>query len=64
MLDWDINHHLLHNFNEIIFQISTMMFETWIGTKNCQTMTIFCVDHSLPTPFKYNILNHLNLFIF
>jgi hypothetical protein len=40
---------------KIIFQISTMMHETWIGIENCQTMTNFCVDCSLPT--------HLNIFL-
>jgi len=25
---------------KIIFQISTMMHETWIGTKICQTITM------------------------
>jgi len=35
---------------KIIFQIFTMMQETWISTKNCQIVTIFCVDHNLPTP--------------
>jgi hypothetical protein len=29
-----------------------MMHEIWISTKNYQTMTIFCVDHSLPTPIN------------
>ncbi len=26
-----------------------MMHETWISTENYQTLTVFCVDHSLPT---------------
>jgi hypothetical protein len=47
MLDWDMNHRFLM---KIIFQISTMMHETWIGIKNYQTVTIFGVDHNLPTP--------------
>jgi len=25
------------------------MHETWINIENGQTVTIFCVDHSLPT---------------
>jgi hypothetical protein len=35
---------------KIIFQISTMMHETWIVTKNCQNVIFFCVDRTLPTP--------------
>ncbi len=35
---------------KIIFQIFTSMHETWIGIENCQTMIVFCVDHSLPIP--------------
>jgi hypothetical protein len=35
---------------KIIFQIFTMMHETWISTKNCQIVIVFCVDHNLPTP--------------
>jgi hypothetical protein len=35
---------------KIIFQISIMMHETWIGTKNCQIVTVFSVNHNLPTP--------------
>jgi hypothetical protein len=37
---------------KIIFQMSTMMDETWISTENCQNVTIFCVDHNLPTPLR------------
>jgi hypothetical protein len=40
---------------KIISQISTMMHETWVGTKNYQTMRFFCVDHSLPTPYTYHL---------
>jgi hypothetical protein len=43
MLDWDIDHHLLQNFIENYFQISTMMHETWIGIENHQTMIVFFV---------------------
>jgi hypothetical protein len=35
---------------KIIFQISTMMHETWIDIENYQIVTVFCVDHNLPTP--------------
>jgi len=30
-----------------------MMRETWIGTKNCQTMMVFCLDHKLSTPLVW-----------
>jgi hypothetical protein len=32
-----------------------MMHETWVGIKNYQTMTIFCVDRSLPTLYTYHL---------
>jgi hypothetical protein len=28
------------------------MHETWINIENCQIVTFFCVDHSLPTPTR------------
>jgi len=37
---------------KIIFQISTMMHETHISTKKCQTMTIFCVHCSMHSPYS------------
>jgi hypothetical protein len=37
---------------KIIFQISTMMHETWIGIENYQIVIIFCGDCSLPTPIS------------
>jgi hypothetical protein len=37
---------------KIIFQMSTMMHETWISIENCQNVTIFCVDRNLPTPLR------------
>jgi hypothetical protein len=50
MLDWDINHYLLQNFNEIFFQILTMMHEIWIGIKNYKIVIVFCVHCSMQTP--------------
>jgi hypothetical protein len=35
----------------MIFQISTMMHETWIGIENYQIVIVFCVYHSLLTPY-------------
>jgi hypothetical protein len=39
---------------KIIFQISTMMQETQLDTKNCQIMTMFCVHHNMQTPYPSN----------
>jgi hypothetical protein len=52
MQDWDINHHLFKILMKIILKISTMMHETWINIENCQTVTIFRVDHNLLTPTR------------
>jgi hypothetical protein len=51
MLDWDINHHLYKILVKISFQISTMIYETWIGTKNYQTMRIFYVHCNMHSRF-------------
>jgi hypothetical protein len=45
----------------MIFQNSTMMHEIWISIENCQTVTIFCVDHSLPAPKIQNCYIRLTI---
>jgi len=63
MLDWDMNHHLFYKLLiKIIFQISTMMHETWIGTKNCQIVTILCVDCSFANTPKWTKFTPLSIF--
>ncbi len=47
---------------KIIFQISTMMHETWIGTKNCQIVTILCVDCSFANTPKRTKFTPLSIF--
>jgi hypothetical protein len=60
-------HHLYKILVKIIFQISTMivwqfsMHETWIGIENCQTITIFCVQHNMHSPQKLDIKYYFKL---
>jgi len=35
---------------KIIFQISTMMHETWMGIENYQTMIVLCAHYSMHSP--------------
>jgi hypothetical protein len=55
MLDWDMNHHLLQNFSEIYFP--NFHHDAWnLGRYwKLSNYDIFCVDHSLPTPYTYHL---------
>jgi hypothetical protein len=60
MLDWDINHHLLQFFVKISFQVSTMIYETQIGTKNYLIMRVFFLVHyNMQTPLNPRTLSCL-----
>ncbi len=58
-----LGHKLIQNFSENYFQIFTMMHETLIGTENYQTMTIFCVHHSMHSPKCMRFLMFLTLIL-
>jgi hypothetical protein len=60
MLDYDMNLIFHKNLMKIIFQISTMILETWIGIENCQIVIVFCVDRSLPKPNTHKTYNNWN----